>query len=264
MEFGSPERQPSSVYESLHQFLCKTLTCFLWVLISLLQIGIPTLQPRDGNSPCRRGWCTAYISLPQREHLRLCLKLELDHVNCAHCHPTQSSLLFSPVVITWPLLEGPIPVFHGKHSQWFLLVKSGTKEQICSIFFIIIMFFISLIRFHKYCFPIRWLSCKNKTLRINSVNTPLQFLYTFPCSRLIFNLQFELFTEWSVIWWSVFPLCLAQDTPRRHRWTLLPYRETPSGCLRLYSTMCNHDKNKARQRPATHMLTKTCKPLTSL
>lgn len=55
---------------------------------------------------------------------------------------------------------------------------------------------------------------------------------------------------------SVFLLCLAQEKPRR-----LPYRETPSGCLRLYSTMCNHDKNKARQRPATHMVIQTCKLL---
>lgn len=55
---------------------------------------------------------------------------------------------------------------------------------------------------------------------------------------------------------SVFLLCLAQEKPRR-----LPYRETPSGCLRLYSTMCNHDKNKARQHPATHMVIQTCKLL---
>lgn len=68
------------------------------------------------------------------------------------------------------------------------------------------------------------------------------------------NIFFFFFLKCYVM--SVFLLCLAQEKPRR-----LPYRETPSGCLRLYSTMCNHDKNKARQCPATHMVTQTCKLL---
>lgn len=54
---------------------------------------------------------------------------------------------------------------------------------------------------------------------------------------------------------SVFLLFLAQEKPRR-----LPYRETPSGCLKLYSTMRDHDVNKAHQR-LQNMIIQRCKHL---
>lgn len=146
-------------------------------------------------------------------HLALCLKLELHHVNCAHFRLTQLSPLLSPVVITWPsLLETPMLLFNGMFQMW---------SHACKI-------------------------CKTRSARVNLRNTEgisLNCVLLFFFKKII--ILIIIFTERSVMGWSVFLLCLAQDSPRRLCWMSLPYRETPSGRLRLYSTTCNHDKNKA-------------------
>lgn len=80
--------------------------------------------------------------------------------------------------------------------------------------------------------------CKTGSARVNLRNTEG---ISLNCVYFHFD---NTFTERSVMGWSVFLLCLAQDSPQWLRWMSLPYRETPSGRLRLYSTMYNHDKNK--------------------